>query len=245
MAMTWMVALTAAGFLASVTTNAIGVGGGLLVMPLLALWFPARQVVSYSTPMFLANALITLVNYRKHWKVPRTLWTIPWVLIGILIGVHFLVVVSGRGLDILIAAIALTFVSYEVYRRASGRQMSGISSWLSLPIGVLAGAVSALSNIGGTLLSLYVLSPEVTPAGFIGSLALLYVMMTGAKFGLFWFHHLLGWQALVWSLPSIPAIMLGAWAGKTLNRLIRPSIFRPLVVGVILLSSVLLLVTPG
>ncbi len=245
MAMMWMMALTIAGFLASVTTNAIGVGGGLLVMPLLALWFPARQVVSYSTPMFLVNALMTLFNYRTHWKVPRALWTIPWVLVGIAIGVHFLVVVSGRGLDWLIAAIALAFVSYEVYQRVSGRRISGLATWLSSPIGLLAGVVSALSNIGGTLLSLFVLSPEVSPEGFIGSLALLYVIMTGAKFGLFWAHHLLGWQPLVWSLPSIPAIILGAWAGKALHRLIRPAVFRPLVIGVILLSSVLLIVTPG
>lgn len=245
MALTWMIALAAAGFLASITTNAIGVGGGLLVMPLLALWFPARQVVAYSTPMFLVNALITLFNYRTHWKVPRTLWTIPGVLVGIAIGVHFLVVVSGRGLDWLMAGIALTFVSYEIYQRVSGRHISGLANWLSSPIGLLAGGVSALSNIGGTLLSLFVLSPEVSPEGFIGSLALLYVIMTGAKFGLFWAHHLIGWPPLVWSLPSIPAIMLGGWAGKSLHRLIRPTIFRPVVVGVILLSSVLLIVTPG
>ncbi len=245
MAIMWMIALAAAGFLAAITTNSIGVGGGLLVMPLLALWFPARQVVSFSTPMFLVNALITFFNYRKHWKVRRALWTLPWVLLGIVVGVHFLVVVSGHGLDWIIAIIALVFVSYEIYQRISGHRISGLAPWLSGPVGILAGGVSALSNIGGTLLSLFVLSPDVSPEGFIGSLALLYVIMTGAKFGLFWARHLLGWQTLLWSLPSIPAIIMGAWTGKALHRRIRPEIFRPLVIGVILLSSVLLIVTPG
>ncbi len=243
MAFLWIIALSASGFMASIATNTIGVGGGLLVMPLLALWFPAQQVVVFTTPMFLANAIATLLNYRHSWNVPRALRTIPWVLLGIFGGVGILVHESSRDLDFIIAAIALAFVGYEVFQRTMRRQILSLPTWAGMPIGIVAGGISAISNIGGTLLSLYILSPEVTPDGFVGSLALLYVVMTLSKLGLFWFHHLLTWQTLWWSIPSIPAITAGALVGKKLHHRIQPGVFRPIVITVILASSILLIAT--
>ncbi len=239
----WIIAFTFSGFLASLATNSIGVGGGLLVMPTLALWFPARQVVVFTTPMFLANAIATWYNYRYSWKVPRTLWTIPWVLMGIVIGVHFLVNESTRDLDITIGLIALIFVVYEVIQRTLRKQVTGLPGWVGIPIALTSGGISAISNIGGTLLSLYVLSPEVTPDGFVGSLALLYVIMTSAKLCLFWFHHLILGQTFLWSLPSIPSIIVGSLVGKKIHRGINPSRFRLIVIGVIFISSLALLLS--
>lgn len=239
----WIVALTFSGFLASLATNSIGVGGGLLVMPTLALWFPARQVVVFTTPMFLANAVTTWYNYRYSWKVPRTLWTIPWVLLGIIIGVHFLVHESSRALDITISLIALMFVVYEIVQRRLRKQVTGLPRWMGIPIALASGGISAISNIGGTLLSLYVLSPDVTPDGFVGSLALLYVIMTSAKLGLFWFHRLILGHAFWWSLPSIPAIIIGSQVGKKIHHRINPSHFRLIVIGVIFISSIALLLS--
>ena len=46
-----MIALTLAGFVASFTAATVGVGGGLLVMPLLALMYTPRMVVASSAPM--------------------------------------------------------------------------------------------------------------------------------------------------------------------------------------------------
>ncbi|MCY0877492.1 MAG: sulfite exporter TauE/SafE family protein [Firmicutes bacterium] len=243
----WMGALAAAGFVISLITNAVATGGALLVMPLLSLWFPARQVVVMATPMLWVNALLAWWNYRRAWRVRRALVTIPWVLVGLIAGVHLLKVLPRDVLTRLIGAIALLFAAYETWRRARERQPQGLASWWGGPVGIAAGIMSALSNIGGTLLSLYVLSPDTTPDGLVGSIAFLSVFMTSVKFVLYagTFHRLMNGVTLVAAIPAVPAVWLGGRVGTRVHQAIHPARFRWIILGLVMVSGAFLLVTGG
>jgi uncharacterized membrane protein YfcA len=243
----WMGSLAAGGLLIALITNAVATGGALLVMPLLSLWFPARQVVVMATPMLWVNALLAWWNYRRSWRVRRALVTIPWVLLGLIAGVHLLKVLPRDILTRLIGAIALIFAMYEIWRRQREQQPRGLAPGWGMPVGIAAGIMSALSNIGGTLLSLYVLSPETSPDGLVGSIGFLSVFMTSMKFILYTgsFRHLMTGRTLVDALPAVPLVWVGGRLGKRLHRAIHPSRFRRIILSLVMLSGVFLLITGG
>ena len=62
--------LAAAGFLSGLIKTGVGVGSGLVLLPTLALVFPAKVALGLGAPMLLASDIIGLHYYWKQW-LPR------------------------------------------------------------------------------------------------------------------------------------------------------------------------------
>lgn len=236
----WMAALAAGGLVASTSSAAVGIGGGLLVMPLLSLWLPPQEVVAYTTPMFLASTMVNFWRYRRQIDKRTVLYLTPGVLVGIVAGAHLLRAESPTTIRWIMGAIAIVFAGQEVYRLISHRPVRRLPVWTALPMTLVAGVASALTNIGGTIVSLAMLGLNLSPSVFVGTLNAVMMGMSLLKLGLFAGNGLLGWQGVLWALPSIPAIILGSWAGQQLNHRFSPLIFRWVMVTIIGASAVLL-----
>ncbi|PSR24509.1 MAG: hypothetical protein C7B47_14680 [Sulfobacillus thermosulfidooxidans] len=242
--MNLLLGLSLAGFVASLTSAAIGVGGGLLVMPILVLIFPPRLVIATTAPMFWANAIFTLYLYRKTFWIKRAAVLIPGVIIGILIGTDFVQIASPVILRRTIGIIALVFLALSVFLSSQGRKrIVELPMWIGVPASLLSGVVSSLSNIGGTFLSIFIIQGDVEPARFVGAMAFFYFIMTSVKMIVFSSTGLLTWKEIPWVIPSVGGIALGAVLGKTINRHISPQNFRFLIMGIVSFSSILLLFT--
>jgi uncharacterized membrane protein YfcA len=125
----------------------------------------------------------------------------------------------------------------------TGRKKGAFPLWVGVPLSLVAGVVSSLSNIGGTLLSPYVLSESVPPAYFVGGMSFLYLVMTVLKMVTFTVAGLLDTRDLWMSLPSVLTIIAGARTGKALHKKIRTVYFQWAVLSVVGISSTLLLIT--
>lgn len=238
----WIVALVVGGFVASLSSAAVGIGGGLLVMPVLALWFPARTVVALSTPMFFASSLVNFLRYRHQISGRAYLWMIPGVLLGILIGAFMLQGESPLVIRWVMAGIALIFATQEVYRLVVRRAGRAFPLWSAVPVTLLAGIASSLTNIGGTVVSMALMGQELSPTVFVGTLNAIMVSMTGLKLILFTHLGLLTWHGWILALPSVPAILLGSYWGQKLNRRFSPTVFRWFIIAIIVVSASLLVV---
>ncbi len=239
--LTVIIVLAIAGLLASLTTATLGVGGGLLVMPMLALFFPARLVIASTLPMFLANAVVTFWIYRRTFKTVRVFWVLPGVILGIIAGTGIVAHLSGELLRMVIGGVAVFFLLFTLVSGLLLRKNMSFPLWVGVPLSMVAGIVSSLSNIGGTLLSPYVLADQAPPAYFVGGMSFLYLVMTGLKMLTFSIAGLLHWQDIWMSLPSVLTIIIGARTGQYLHKKIRVIYFRWVVLGVVAVSSVLLL----
>lgn len=238
-----MIALTLAGFVASFTAATVGVGGGLLVMPLLALLYTPRMVVASSAPMFWASAMVTFYLYRKRFNTKRVWMVIPGVIAGIFIGTVIVQHASPKVLQWVIGGVALSFALISIVLRPKpGKTSRFLPNWTGTPISVVAGVVSALSNIGGTLLSVFLISDEIRPEVFVGGIAFLYVIMTTLKMVLFTVVGILTRQDLLWSLPSIFSIVVGALLGRHVNHKISALHLRWIVISVVGISSIMLFI---
>ncbi|PSR37588.1 MAG: hypothetical protein C7B44_03055 [Sulfobacillus thermosulfidooxidans] len=241
---TIVVVLAIAGLFASLTTATLGVGGGLLVMPMLALFFPARLIIAATLPMFLANAIVTFWIYRRTFRTRRVLWVLPGIIIGIMGGTGIVAHLSEELLRMVIGGVAVFFLLFTVLGGVLLKKQAAFPVWVGVPLSLVAGVVSTLSNIGGTLLSPYVLSENAPPVYFVGGMSFLYLVMTALKMVTFSLTGLLHWSEIGMAVPSILTIILGARTGQYLHKKINVRYFRWVVLGVVAVSSILLLVSP-
>ncbi len=241
--MTVMIVLAAAGLLASLTTATLGVGGQLLVMPLLSLFFPARLVIAATLPMFFMNAVVTFWLYRRTFKTARVFWVLPGLILGVMAGTGIVSRLSGGLLRVVIGSVALFFLLFTMFRGFLLRKNMSFPLWVGVPLSLAAGIVSSLSNIGGTLLSPYLLSESASPAYFVGGMSFLYLVMTTLKMLTFSIAHLLHWNDIGIALPSVLTIIAGARVGQYLHKKIRVIYFRWVVLSVVGISSVILLIS--
>ncbi|MBB5688633.1 putative membrane protein YfcA [Roseomonas alkaliterrae] len=170
----WLLALAAAmaatGLVSGTLAGLLGVGGGIVIVPLLFNVFPLFGIPeSIQMKVAVATSLATIIptsiqSARKHFAtgtmdVPllRSIW--PSMLAGVMLGTFLAVYVRGEGLTAVFAMVALlvalnmgfTGVDFKITERVPEgppRQALGIG----------IGSVSAMMGIGGGTLGVPILS---------------------------------------------------------------------------------------
>ena len=181
--MEWYAAYLGLGTVAGFLAGLFGVGGGLVLVPVLLLLFdaqhfPAEQVMHLALGTSMATILFTsLSSLRKHhqhgavdWSVVRNIT--PGILIGTGIGALLAASIPTRGLGIfftLFVYFAAAQILLDVRPHAS-RQLPGpVGMTLT---GILTGCLSSLVSIGGgTIIVPFLIWCNVTLRNAIGTSA--------------------------------------------------------------------------
>jgi hypothetical protein len=99
----------------------VGVGGGVLFVPALAIFLGLSQVEAESTSLLMIVIVAAVGAYRQHGygnlRIRDALWIGALSPIGVVIGVVISNEVPQRALELSFAALAL-FVAYTLVRRA-------------------------------------------------------------------------------------------------------------------------------
>lgn len=223
--MTAFLVYLAVGAAAGVLAGLFGVGGGLVIVPVLV-WVFTAQDMDASVVMHLAIgtslatiALTSLASIRAHHRRGAVVW--PWVvrlLPGIVLGalagawladqLHTGTLKRFFGAFELLVAAQLLFVSrYEAHFELPGRAGMGVA-------GAVIGVVSALIGIGGGTLTVPFLvwcRAAVIQAVATAAACGFPIAVAGA----------LGFVAAGWREPGLPPLASGylywpAWAGIVL-----------------------------
>ncbi|KXB29771.1 hypothetical protein AT959_17765 [Dechloromonas denitrificans] len=169
----------AAGFFAGL----LGVGGGVVVVPVLTViftWqgFPGREVLHLALGTAMATILFTsLSSLRAHHAHRAVLWPVmrrltPGILLCTLLGAQLAAGISSRALAIFYVAFML-FIALQMFanlRPTPSRSLPGRAG-LGLA-GSLIGAIASLAAMGGGALTVpYLIWCNVRPHQAIGTSA--------------------------------------------------------------------------
>ena len=148
------------GFLAGL----LGIGGGMLMVPLItfilsAKGFPAEYTIKMAVATSLATILFTSISsVRAHHLRGAVLWSVvrllaPGILLGSLLGAHIAVALPGKVLNVLFAM----FVAFSATQMLldskpkPGRTLPG--GVVMFGMGGVIGLLSALVGAGGAFIS--------------------------------------------------------------------------------------------
>lgn len=152
------------GVFAGLTAGLLGVGGGIIVVPVLiysfsALSFPHEVLTHMAVGTSLATIIITSAGsvYQHHRKGavlwPVLLWFAVGLSVGALFGAKIADLLQGRILQILFGLFALV-IAWQMLGGLKTRPSRSVPGPLGLSLaGWVVGTVSAIFGIGGGSLS--------------------------------------------------------------------------------------------
>lgn len=159
----------AAGAVAGLASGLFGIGGGLIIVPVLLFVFAGQGVVpELQMHMAVGTSLATIIvtslsSIRAHYRLGGILWPVfrqlaAGIILGTLIGAVVADALSRGALEMVFAVLVLVLAAKMAFggQPAPHRSLPGVAGLLGA--GSVIGSISALMGIGGGALSVTYLS---------------------------------------------------------------------------------------
>jgi len=252
-------ALLVTGAIAGVLAGLLGVGGGIVIVPVLFLLFPFLGVedsvlmhlaVGTSLATIIPTSIISARSHHKRGGVDFALlksWG-PTIFVGVVVGAAFGAVVQGEVLTLIFAAVAILVAINMAFRK------EGMILAEALPTGIarhvmalVVGMFSVVMGIGGGTLSVPILTafnyPIRRAVGTASAIGLIIALPGSISFILSGLGNpdlppgSLGYANVLGFALIVPATMMMAPVGVKLAHTINPANLRKAFAFFLLLTS--------
>jgi uncharacterized membrane protein YfcA len=205
--------LAAAGLLlgaavAFFVSAAAGLGGSLVLVPLLSLSLGSKEGISLAALLLAMNNFVKLWAYRRVLPVKAAGVVVLCTVLGAFVGARLLVAAPARLVD---AAVVISLaVAFFAERRRLGAWRLSLAPTLALA----AGATSGFSGTSGPLKGVAIRSLGFDRLHTVGAAALASAAADVTKTAVFAHAGLLGGYALTLALVAIPLMVIATFAGR-------------------------------
>jgi uncharacterized protein len=238
----WVLAILCAIMIGMAKTGITALG--TLVVPLMAFIFGGMPSSGLVLPMLVMADVFGVAYYHRnaHWKT--VLKVLPWAFIGILAGLltgKSISAVQFKQLIGILVIISLVVMIWLEIKKSGKRDPVPHKVWIAIPLGILGGFSTMIGNAAGPIMSVYLLSVNLSKNTFIGTAAWFFFIVNLVKMPLqVWGWHNITLQTLEFNFILLPAIALGAYAGIKLVKIFPESAYRWFVVAATFLSALAL-----
>ena len=182
-------------------------------------------------PLLCAGDAFSLYHYWKKWRIENLKYLLPGIVIGVLVGVRLFGRFSPRELNIIIGALAVSFVIFQLVKetifKAEGAFLP--SHTIGFPCGIGAGMTSTFAHGAGPVVSLFLIPQRMPKELYVGTTVLVFTWINWIKFPFFVSNGLITASTLRYSLYFFPLVPVGVWLGVWLNRRISDVLFSRLI----------------
>lgn len=246
--------IAAVGFLSGLIKTGVGVGAGIVLLPTLALAFPAKMALGLGAPMLLASDVMGLHYYWKQWLPrPQLLRLFLAIVPGLVLGVVLLPLIPGKAFRICVGlfgtlyALSLLWPKFPVAvllktlvgrlneRCMASRAQNHKGAYI---YGFLGGFSTVLAHAGGLVWSLYLITAAPDRRVFVGTTIILFFITNIYKTISYVCIDIISIDALMQVIPAIPMIFLGSYFGNIINKRCDQVLFRKIVLCFILVTSI-------
>ncbi len=232
------IAFAAIIFLATLVQGITGFASALIAMPIVIKMFGAKTAVPMMAPIFLFLMTIMLLRYRKSMNV-KAVWRMALAtMFGIPLGLYVLANVSEH---ISLPIFGLVIIIYTLYNIFGLKMPEPKKQYWSYIVGFIAGIMSGAFNTSGPPIIAYAHAKKWKVDEFKANLQA-YFLITTIMANI---SHLLSGNLKTEMIPKIlfalPFVLMGNSLGIYLSKYIKPSIFRKVVLGLLLLIGIKML----
>ena len=205
-------------------------GLAVLIVTGLALVYGAKESTGILMPLLICGDILAVIYYKRHVKWIYLIKLLPWMVLGVLVGV---VLVKDLPEDLFksgMAVIILISVGMMYYwERKKDRKVPTHWSFAAL-MGMMAGFTTMVGNLAGAFSNIYFLAIKLPKNEFIGTAAWLFFIINLFKVP----FHIWSWGTInrasfQISLSLIPAVIAGFYLGVFLVKKINNDKYRQLI----------------
>lgn len=214
-----------AGFLLGASKSGIK-GIGIVIILILAFVFGEKASTGVLLPMLIGADILAVIYYNKHVQWKYIIKLLPFMVIGVLIGVWFGNDISELVFKRIMAIIIILSILVMIYteNRKTSIPNNKVFAYSS---GFLAGFASMIGNLAGPIADVYFLAIRLPKNEFIGTGAWLFFIINVFKLP----FHIIVWntvtvETLVLNSVLIPLLVIGFFVGAYIVKLISNTNYR-------------------
>lgn len=235
----WLLILAAAFIIGLSKAGLKGID--MMNVTIMALVFGGKASTGIVLPLLCVADMMAVKYYHRHAQWPHFWKLLPWMMLGILMGVF-----AGKDLNeavfrkimaIIIMATVIIMIALE-FRKTD---MVPSNKLFVAGTGVVAGFTTMLGNLAGAFSNIYFLAMRMPKNDFIGTAAWVFLVINLFK---------LPFQVLYWKninaatlqtdLLLLPALAAGFWAGLKIVSKIKDDSYRKVVILLTLAGAVVI-----
>ncbi len=212
---------------AGVSKGGFGSGAAFAATPLLALILEPAQALGLMLPLLMLVDLATLRPYWRQWHGPSARFLIIAGLPGVALGAGLYQVANADVLRLLIGAISLAFVAYQIARgqgwlRISPRPLGPLAGVIA---GLVAGFTSFISHAGGPPVAVYLLAQGLPKTTYQATTVITFWVVNIFKAVPYAFLGIFTVDTLLANVILAPVALFGAWLGVKAHYMVSERLF--------------------
>lgn len=239
-----------AWILASIATFIIGLskagikGIAVLNVTIMALAFGARESTGMVVPLLVLADIFSVIYYNKYTQWKYVFKVLPWMIVGLLIGVVIGNELPEKFFKIGMATIIIITVGMMFYWDRK-KDKTVPSHWtFAGSIGIIAGITTMVGNLAGAFSNIYFLAMRLPKNQFIGTAAWLFLIMNIIKLPFHFFvWETITLESLTLNLMLLPGILIGFFVGIRFIKHIKEAFFRKMILVLTAVGAVLIMLS--
>jgi len=214
-------------------------GIDMMNVTIMAIVFGGKASTGIVLPLLCAADIMAVIYYNRHAEWRHFWKLVPWMFVGILIGVYI-----GKDLDeiifrrimavIIILTIAIV-IALEIRKNAKMPE----NKLFAATMGLVSGFTTMIGNLAGAFSNLYFLAMRMPKNNFIGTAAWVFLVVNLFKlpFQVFYWKNITV-STLQTDVALLPALIAGFWIGVKIVSRIREEGYRRIVIVLTLIGAV-------
>lgn len=234
----WLWVVLCALFVGMAKTGIAGVG--MLIVPILATIFGGKSSAGILLPMLSMADVFAVSYYHRHAEWKYIIKLMPATVAGVLVGLFVGNMVNDQQFKHMMAVIILVGLVIMIWRERKKDIKAIPHNWMfSSVAGLLGGFSTMIGNAAGPVMSIYFLSMMLPKNSFIGTGAWFFLIINLFKIP----FHITVWKTIdlntfTLDLAMLPVIMIGAYLGVKLVKIIPEKPYRIFIIVTTALAAI-------
>ncbi len=236
----WGLAFFAA-FLVGVSKSGVK-GISTLIVTILAIVFGGKASTGLLVPMLIVGDMLAVTYYNRHTQWTYIIRLLPWMIVGVLIGV-----LVGKDMpemifrQVIAVIILLTVIMMFWWDRRPKKNVPN-QWWFAGIMGLGAGFATMIGNLAGVFSNIFFLAMRLPKNQFIGTASWLICIINLFKLP----FHIFIWKTITFTsltinLKLITGLFLGFYVGTRFIKIIKEQQFRKMILMLTAIGAVLIL----
>lgn len=189
-----------------------GLGGSLLLVPTLALFLGTKEGVALAALLLASNNVLKIAAYRHTLPFRKAAVIVVLLVAGAALGSSLLV----RAPTTVVTFAVITMFGATII--AEQLDMATLRARFAPLLAFVSGATSGFSGTSGPLKGAAIRNLDLDRRHFVGAASLASFAGDATKTAIFAEAQLLSRTSLTMAAAAVPLMIVGTWAGSSLNR---------------------------
>jgi hypothetical protein len=226
---------------ASLIKGITGFGFALVSMPLLLLWYPAKELVPALVMCNLFASTIIILQKKERKLVPQQFQTL--IAYGTASTIFGVLALKYMPENLIITAISILFILLAVLSLLGKEFRFKPQKYVFKLAGFITGFLTGSISVSGPPLALFLNAVDVDNQQFREIFSWFSVLTSIVAVTGYVFTGVLSLESIKMTLMFIPVLFIGSYIGKRINNGLSNSFFQKANMLLTLLSSIFLLIT--